>query len=372
MNPRIIPLALIAMLTASAHCSEVKLRLHRQETAGNVAGIDVQVSSESTRTASQPGSNSETQSESETIRFKARREILKVDGTGLPTLITYTVRELAITGSNAGSYPVLRPGQVLITELANGTTRFIVDGVEQADVAPFSRLAFLNLNAGGGITHDEFFGTNRGHQTGKEWRVEMNPETVAKLGLPAAGTGSHAVGLINRMEKINGIDCAVFTKTFHLNTGEANLKTLEINPEGLPRGTKVKTGLLTITGTGLFPVDSSLPELGGCYKVEMVTKIEIPQVKGAPVAVDWKVESIRTVSLTFEPNTVLMEPTPVEPTPSAKPSVGMVGLYRRAFPAPTGNQTELQPSPPPAPTHSIDQDRTSHIHGYLGSMGIDE
>lgn len=374
MKTKHIVYSIAAIMTASAQCEEVSLQLYRPERSGQVSGIVIDVSNVSTRSASQPGQNSETQSESETVHFQARREVLAIDDFGVPTRVKYTVKELSVVSANERNYPVLRPGQVLVTELSGGGTKFIVDGVEAADSASFNRLAFFNLSAGGNVTDDQLFGTSRRRPVGEKWRIELDPETRAKLGWQMAGAGSHAIGKIDRIERVNGIDCAVFTKIFHFNNGAENLKALNLNPASLPPGTTVKMGSIDITGTALYPMDRSLPQLGGRFTAEIVTRIEIPQPNNQPVTVDWKVASTRTVSMTFGPDTVLMESAPAVASLLPPQDAGMAETYRsvRPLPAPAHNQQEWQPAPPPSRVYRMDPDRTSHIDGYLGSLGMED
>ena len=365
--PHLIHLA-SAILAVSAHGETVKIQLCRPEKPGQASGIVIDLTQISARTLSQQGEASQTQKESTNTRFEARREALCVNASGKATRVKYTVRTFRVRNERQQPGDILRPGQVIVAERIGNETRFTVDAAEVADPTSKNLYGLLNIAVDTGPNSDAIFQTNQPRLVGQQWHIELDRNARMKLGAQLDGSGSDGTGKIERLERINGIDCAVFTAMLDLNTGAGNLGAMGVNLSELPAGTTVKKATSRIVATGLLPLDPALPEMGERFKTEMVTKLNIPQPDGRPVTLDSVIEIVRAESLTFEPELVLIEPAPIPARATPPRNESMAGILRNMEQLPyTRRQAPARhPSPP-----SARGPNTDHIGGYLGSLGID-
>ena len=373
---------ILAIIAVSTHGKEVEIRLNRPEQAGQVSGIATHLTQTITRTANRAGWPGETQSESNDTRFRAHREVLAVDGSGQPTRINYRVNEFTCSTQNGQPQELLGPGQVLSAELTGNATRFTRDGIQVVDGEMNNRLSFLNLSGGAGVSLDAIFQTDVPRAVGTPWKIDLNPETGNRLGVPLNGLGARATCVIDRLEKINGIDCAVFTTTIDLPMDHQHLKKFNPANFNLPPPTTFASGALKMNCTVLLPMAPSMPPVSTHLKTCLALKMEIPQPDNRPIHLDVAIEVARVDALTFEPAadslrhggspveegwhpTELSNGLPSEPERQNAPARSFNAW--RPSPPPVIQTPEYRPAPRPVRMPDMD-----HVSGYLGSLGIDE
>jgi hypothetical protein len=243
-------------------------------------------------------------------------------------------------------------------------------------------LGFLNLSGGAGLSPDAVFQTEVPRVVGQPWRIALNPESGNRLGVPLNGLGARATCVIDRLERINGIDCAVFTTTVDLPIDHQHLQRLNPADFNLPAETTFANGDLKMNCTVLLPMDRTMPPVATDLKTRLVLKMDIPQPDHRPIHLDVAIEVARNDSLTFEPAA-----DPLKHGGSAAEEIRRQNELSAGLPSEAGRQTApassfnaWRPSPPPViqtpdyrsaprPVRMPDMD---HVPGYLGSMGIVE
>ena len=251
-------------LTSSAAGKEYRVQFDRKEKAGQTSKVTV--SGAHQQTVGMNGAPMDQKAYK--YELTATREVQKVDADGQAVQVSLTVAQCKVIRGGKQADEV-KPGAVVIVTSSGGKPRVEPkdSSVKLTDDAKAILGRAANVESAGG-SGDKAFGTDKPRQIGESWPVNSKyiAESLSKmLAAEIAGAGRFAAvptlkekDVTGRVtlagaSRVGGVECLDL---------RVKMKISNFNPP-MPPVAKVEKGEMTISLTGKFPVDASVPMLTG-------------------------------------------------------------------------------------------------------------
>ena len=208
------------------------------------------------------------------VTLEAQVEVLESDPAQRTEKSQYTITK-CIQAEGDAEHEVLAPGKVLLVSLKKGQKSI---ELKNGSLKP-EELAAVELALPAGTTQndDDVCGTQDRKKVGDSWQVNLaaTAEELNANGIPVKQESLKGKAKLLSVKKSGNTPCLEISV-------ELTAKDLDLPP--LPAFTE-KEGLLTVTLSGLYPVDTHLPRVTNFSKV-VIHQIMDGKVASGPVTMD--------------------------------------------------------------------------------------
>lgn len=250
MKPRPTLLALLVVAIAAtsiATAADYEIRFQRPVAVGDTYRATGTGSDEQSILATVDGQTVQQREDKYSVEYTADYEILALTPGGRASKARLTIVRLIRTAG--GQTSELLPAGTVVSAENDGQTTFFKQG--DSTVAPIVAAALSTLGvtmaSDKQVNDDQVFGTPERKRVGESWPInaELAAADLAKMGIPASATNlSGRTTLVEVLQQAGG---PVLKLT-------ARIDIDGVNPP-LPPGIEVKSSVVSMSMSGLFPVD---------------------------------------------------------------------------------------------------------------------
>lgn len=285
MKASVVALLSTALLVSLSLAEPVKLKLERPSKVGDKAEIIAKHTATGTQKVTVAGNVVQSRNTHENIVLEATGEVLAVSGRGKATKKKLAVKSLKFSDEK-GVEPqeLLASGKEVIAELKGDEVAFTVAGEAADDATAKALKTVIEMSADSGsdssFDPDAIFNTTVPHAVGEDWDVDIAAMIKgAKVSDPFQfeAAGSSGKSRIEKLAKVEGIDCAMLSGTLDLKLAAVR---------GMPEGTKLVDGSSKIKFTAPVPLDETKPNLGGKITMKVAINADIPTPDGGTARLD--------------------------------------------------------------------------------------
>lgn len=250
------------------------IRLQRAHQAGDRYLLVDEVTQREERTVTVGGQAVESVDRTETVRLAAAVEILEVDENGKAVRLRYQVQSCERSGGGANE-TLLQQGQVIEVETAarRDDARVTIDGTPATDEQLEAIDSVLTLTRTA-KNEDALFGSTTPRTVGDSWQ----PDFVAiaqdlATASPFRLDPSHMSGSVRLVERRSEGPVAGLVV-------QASVEATDANMNGLPPGTNIRRGDVSMEMGGFYPLEESMPPLTQTTHLVVSLGLDVPTPNG--------------------------------------------------------------------------------------------
>jgi len=277
MKNSLLTLFASVAIVAVCQAESYTLKLTRPEKVGNKAEVSAKGTDQISQKTAVGGEVVKDEKTYGSGSLDAVREVLAVSAKGKPTKLKFTVKSLQYTADkDVAPKEILAGGKEIIAVVKGKENSFTIDGDAADETMTKALKLVISLGDESNATDaDAMFNTKQPHAVGDEWDAGID-ELIKSMGAdtpiqfdPKACTGKIK---LERVEKVNGIECCILTGSI----------TLLVPPavRGVPEGTDFTGSTVKISLNCPVPTDPAAPEIGGKFVMDMALKADINTPNG--------------------------------------------------------------------------------------------
>ena len=260
--------------TSGGESATYPIHLQRAHHVGERYLLVDEVTQREERTVTAGGQVLESVDRTTTVRLAAAVEILEVDEHGKAARLRYQVQSCERSGGGSNE-TLLRQGQVVeVATAANREdARVTIGGAPATDEQLDALDAVLTLTRSG-KDEDALFGSTTPRAVGDSWQPDL-AAIAEDLGTasPFRLDPSHMSGSVRLVERRNEGPVAGLVV-------ETSLEATDATMDGLPPGTNIRRGEVSMELGGFYPLEESMPPLVQTTQLVVSLGIDVPTPAG--------------------------------------------------------------------------------------------